>query len=44
LSKSSYVAYAQIDDKKAQRILKKLVDMGLVTTEGQAKANGVRYS
>ena len=37
-SKSEYATYAQIDDKKAQRIFKKLVDLGLVTTEGSAKA------
>jgi len=37
-TKSDYAAYAQIDDKKSQRILKKLVDVGLVQTEGKAKA------
>jgi len=37
-TKSDYATYAQIDDKKAQRILKKLVDAGLVQTEGKAKA------
>jgi ATP-dependent DNA helicase RecG len=37
-SKSDYASYAQIDDKKSQRILKKLVDAGLVQTEGKAKA------
>ena len=37
-SKSDYAAYAKIDDKKAQRILKKLVDVGLIQTEGKAKA------
>ena len=35
---SVYAANASIDDKKAQRILKKLVDAGLVETEGIAKA------
>ena len=37
-TKSNYATYAQIDDKKAQRILKKLVDAGLVQVEGKAKA------
>lgn len=37
-SKSDYVAYASIDDKKAQRILRKLVEVGLVQTEGKGKA------
>jgi len=37
-TKSDYAIYAQIDDKKAQRILKKLIDVGLVQTEGKAKA------
>ena len=37
-SKSEYAVNASIDDKKAQRILKKLVDAGLVKTEGKAKA------
>ena len=38
VSKSEYAAYASIDDKKAQRVLKKLVDIGLVQIEGKAKA------
>jgi len=37
-SKSKYAEYAQIDDKKVQRIFKKLVEVGLVITEGKAKA------
>ena len=37
-SKSKYATYAQIDDKKAQRLLKELVKAGLVRTEGKAKA------
>ena len=37
-SKSDYAAYAKVNDKEAQRILKKLVDVGLVRTEGKAKA------
>jgi len=37
-SKSEYAKHAQIDDKKAQRIFKKLVDVGLVQAEGKAKA------
>ena len=37
-SKSDYATYAQIDEKKAQRMLKKLVDTGLVTIEGKGKA------
>jgi ATP-dependent DNA helicase RecG len=37
-TKTGYATYAQIDEKKAQRILKKLVDSGLVQIEGKAKA------
>ena len=37
-SKSDYANHAGIDDKKAQRILKKLVDVRLVQTKGKAKA------
>ena len=37
-TKSDYATYAQIDDKKSQRILKKLVGVGLVQTKGKAKA------
>ena len=37
-TKSDYAIYAQINDKKSQRILKKLVDVGLLQTEGKAKA------
>jgi len=37
-TKSDYAAYARIDDKKAQRILKKLVEVRLVETVGKAKA------
>ena len=37
-SKSDYKTYAKIDDKKAQRILKKLVDVRLVKIEGKGKA------
>ena len=38
VSKSIYATYAKIDEKKAQRTLKKLVDLGLVTMEGKGKA------
>lgn len=38
VSKSIYAIYAKIDEKKAQRTLKKLVDLGLVTMEGKGKA------
>lgn len=37
-SKSDYAAYAQIDDKKAQRILTKLVELELARTEGKTKS------
>jgi ATP-dependent DNA helicase RecG len=37
-SKSGYVVYAQIKEKTAQRTLKKLVDIGIVTTEGQTRS------
>jgi ATP-dependent DNA helicase RecG len=37
-TKSDYATYAQIDDKKSQRILKKLVEVGLAQTKGKAKA------
>jgi len=37
-TKSDYAIYAQINDKKSQRILKKLVDEGLVQIEGKSIA------
>lgn len=37
-SKSHYATYSQIDEKKAQRTLKKLVDKDLATMEGKGKA------
>jgi ATP-dependent DNA helicase RecG len=37
-SKSDYAAYAKINDKEAQRILKKLVDAGLARTKGKTKS------
>ncbi|MCL2682314.1 MAG: hypothetical protein FWE63_02355 [Bacteroidales bacterium] len=37
-SKSEYREYVIVDDKKAQRILKKLVETGLARTEGKGKA------
>ena len=38
VSKAIYATYAKIDEKKAQRTLKKLVELGLVTMEGKGKA------
>ena len=37
-SKAGYATYAQIDDKKTQRIFRKLVEVGLVRTVGKGKA------
>ncbi|GHV21515.1 hypothetical protein FACS1894174_05030 [Bacteroidia bacterium] len=37
-TKSNYREHSNIDDKKAQRILRKLVEVGLVQIEGKGKA------